>query len=82
MTNYEKACMDVAFRDFTLRNFEKPNECQNPEQLRYYVRELCLKIEEYENQFHYVPEWAYSLLSQYNQKQNSLLLRNFQKTYS
>lgn len=82
MTDYEKARLDLTFRNFALRNFEKPNECKDLGQLRYYVRELCLKIEEYDETFHYVPEWAYSLLTQYNQKQNILLLRDFQNTYA
>lgn len=82
MTDYEKTKLDVAFRSFTIRNFEKPNDCRNLNQLRYYVRELCLKIEEYDTKFHYVPEWAYALLTQYNQKQNSLLLQDFHKTYA
>jgi hypothetical protein len=81
LTDYEKTKLDVTLRDFTVRNFEKPDACKNLDQLRFYVRELCLKIEEYETKFHYVPEWAYTLLAQYNQKQNSLLLRDFQKTY-
>jgi hypothetical protein len=82
VTDYEKTRLDVALRDFTTRNFEKPSVCKNLDQLRFYIRELCLKIEEYETKFHYVPEWAYVLLTQYNQKQNSLLLQDFQKTYS
>lgn len=82
MTPYEKTKLDVALQDFTVRNFEKPNKCKNLDQLRFYIRELCLKIEEYETKFHYVPEWAYTLLTQYNQKQNSLLLEDFQRTYS
>jgi len=82
MTEFEKTKLEVALKDFTLRNFEKPQECRNLDQIRYYVRELCLKIEEYETKFHYVPEWAYTLLSQYNHVQNSLLLRDFQRTYA
>lgn len=82
MTNFEKAKLDVALKDFTIRNFEKPNECRNLEQIRYYVRELCLKIEEYETKFNYVPEWAYSLLAQYNHKHNSLLYIDFKETYA
>jgi hypothetical protein len=79
MTDFEKTKLEIALKDFTLRNFEKPQECRNIDQIRFYVRELCLKIEEYEARFHYVPEWAYSLLSQYNLVQNSLLSRDFQR---
>jgi hypothetical protein len=82
MTDFEKAKLDVALKDFTLRNFEKPNECRNLEQIRFYIRELCLKIEEYETRFHYVPDCAYALLTQYNRAQNSLLYIDFKKTYA
>lgn len=82
MTDFEKAKLEIALKDFTLRNFEKPHECRNHDQIRYYVKELCLKIEEYEARFHYVPHWAYTLLSQYNLVQNSLLHKDFQKTYA
>lgn len=82
MTDFERTKLDAALKDFTLRNFEKPQECRNLDQIRYYVRELCLKIEEYETRFHYVPEWAYTLLSQYNLTQNSLLHKDFQRAYA
>lgn len=82
MTDYEKTKLDLAFMDFTSRNFEKPDKCKNPGQIRYYIRELCLKIEEYETKFQYVPERAYSLLSQYNLVQNSFIYNDFHKTYA
>ncbi len=82
MTDYEKTKLDVALKDFINRNFKKPQECLNLEQIRFYVRELCLKIEEYEANFQYVPESAYALLSQYNLVQNSYLYRDFNHTYS
>ena len=61
---------------FTARNFEKPADCKDLEQIRFYVRELCIKIEELERRFEYVPNSAYSLLAQYNSKQNSLINKN------
>ncbi len=82
MTDFEKIKLEIALKDFTLRNFEKPLECRNLDQIRYYVKELCLKIEEYETRFHYVPDWAYTLLAQYNLVQNSLLHKDFQRTYA
>jgi hypothetical protein len=82
MTDYEKTKLDVALKEFTSRNFEKPNNCKNLGQIRYYIRELCLKIEEYETRFQYVPESAYSLLSQYNLVQNSLIYEDFHKNYA
>ncbi len=81
MTNYEQKKIEMELRFFTSRNFEKPSECRDLEQIRFYVRELCLKIEELENQFKYVPNWAYSLLAQYNSKQNTLLHAEFRNAY-
>jgi hypothetical protein len=36
------------------------------------VRELCIKIDELESRFHYVPDRAFSLLAQYNACQNNM----------
>lgn len=82
MTNFEKTKLDVALREFTQRNFEKPNKCKDLDQIRYYVRELCVKIDEYETKYQYVPEWAYVLLTQYNTIQNSLLYKDFRLMYA
>lgn len=82
MTDYEKTKLEVALKEFTSRNFEKPDKCKNLGQIRYYIRELCLKIEEYETKFQYVPECAYSLLSQYNLVQNSLIYEDFHRNYA
>lgn len=82
MTNFEKTRLDVTLQDFTTRNFEKPSDCRNLEQIRFYIRELCLKIEEYETRFDYVPELAYKLLTRYNMVQNSLLYEDFHNTYA
>lgn len=67
--------------NFALRNFEKPSDCKDLEQIRFYVRELCLKIEELERRFEYVPSSAYQLLSQYNSRQNSIINKNFSNAY-
>jgi hypothetical protein len=82
MTDYEKTKLAVALAEFTTRNFEKPAKCKNLGQIRYYIRELCLKIEEYESKFQYVPEQAYVLLSQYNLVQNSLIYEDFHQNYA
>jgi len=68
-------------RNFAERNFESPSNCRNIDQIRFYVRELCLKIEEYENRFNFVPGSAYSLLTQYNLVQNNLIQVEFRKAY-
>lgn len=73
--------VDNELKNFTSRNFEKPSDCKDLEQIRFYVRELCLKIEELEKRFEYVPSSAYSLLAQYNSRQNSIIGKNFSDTY-
>ncbi len=81
MTNYERAKLEVELKSFASRNFERPSECRNLDQIRFYVQELCLKIEEYQSKFNYVPNWAYSLLAQYNAKQNHIIHINLTSTY-
>ena len=66
---------------FTARNFEKPADCKDLEQIRFYVRELCVKIEELEQRFEYVPNAAYTLLAQYNSKQNSIINNDLGKAH-
>jgi hypothetical protein len=72
----------MELKSFTSRNFERPNNCRNLDQIRFYVRELCSKIEEYESKFNYVPAWVYSMLAQYNLAQNRLIEVDFKNAYS
>ena len=81
MSDFERKKLEMEFRSFTERNFENPKDCRNLDQVRFYVKELCDKIEEYNMRFNYVPGWAYSILAQYNARQNSFLLHEFKKTY-
>lgn len=81
MATVDQKKVDTELKNFTSRNFEKPSDCKDLEQIRFYVRELCLKIEELEKRFEYVPSSAYSLLAQYNSRQNSLIGKNFSDTY-
>lgn len=81
MSDFEKRSLEMELRSFTARNFERPGDCRNPDQIRFYIRELCLKIEEYQKRFDYVPAVAYSLLAQYNAKQNSIVHQEFLQTY-
>jgi hypothetical protein len=82
MSEFEKKKLEMDLRVFTSKNFERPSDCRNAAQIRFYVRELCNKIEEYERRFNYVPSWAYSLLSQYNTVQNNMVHLDFVKTYA
>ncbi len=61
--------IEAVFSAFAYRHFEKPSKCKNMEQIRYYVQELSSKISEYKEQFNYVPNSAYTLLSEYNATQ-------------
>ncbi len=81
MSQFEQSQIDTDLKKFTERNFEIPGKCKNADQIRFYVRELCLKIEEYEARFNYVPNWAYSLLAQYNQVQNEMVYVEFRNAY-
>jgi len=81
MTPYERKKLEVELRSFTSRNFEKPSECKNLDQIRFYVQELCSKIEEYQNRFNYVPSWAYGLLAQYNALQNTMIEKELKSNY-
>ena len=82
MSDNERKKLEMELKNFTSRNFERPGNCKNLDQIRFYVRELCAKIEEYENRFNYVPNLAYSLLAQYNSVQNQMLHLDFRTTYS
>ena len=81
MSEFEKKHIELELKDFTARNFVRPSECRNLDQIRFYIRELCMKIEDYKKRFNYVPNTAYALLSQYNSKQKSLLYREFIQNY-
>ena len=81
MAIFNRKEVDNELKKFADRNFEKPTDCKDLEQIRFYVRELCLKIEELEKRFEYVPNSAYSLLTQYNSKQNSIISKDFSDTY-
>ena len=82
MTDFEKMNLDSALREFAHRNFMKPDECRNLDQVRYYANELCQKIEEYYAQFQYVPGWAIVLLSQYKHMQIHLVHKNLRPMYA
>lgn len=81
MSEFDKKHLELELVRFTARNFVRPTECRNLDQIRFYIGELCLKIEEYKKRFNYVPGTAYSLLSQYNSQQNTMLYRDFISTY-
>lgn len=81
MSEFDRKKIETDFKLFAAKNFERPSDCRNLEQIRFYVRELCQKIEELEGRFNYVPNWAYVLLAQYNAKQNGMLHVEFVNTY-
>jgi hypothetical protein len=81
MNANEKQKLEIELRKFTSRNFERPSECRNLDQIRYYIQELCEKIRYYERRFNYVPSWAYSLLAQYNARQNAMIHTEFARFY-
>lgn len=76
----KKAILEL--RTFTSRHLERPSECRNPDQIRFYINELCSKIQELEKRFNYVPSGAHKLLAQYNEKQKALLQFQTRNTIS
>ena len=81
MSEFEKKHLESELKAFATRNFVRPSECRNLEQIRFYITELCERIEEYKKRFNFVPNTAYALLSQYNMKQNSMLYRDFVRNH-
>ena len=81
MSNYEKKQAVKDFKRFTSKHFERPSRCKNLGQIQFYIKELTIKIGEFKAKLNYVPNDAYSLLSEYNASQNRLIFSNFQQTY-
>jgi hypothetical protein len=77
MSEFEKKTLELELKAFASKNFERPADCKNLDQVRFYIRELCVRIEDYQNRFNYAPELAYTLLAQYNARQNSMLYKTF-----
>jgi hypothetical protein len=77
MSEFEKKTLELELKAFASKNFERPSDCKNLDQIRFYIRELCVRIEDYEKRFNYAPEIAYTLLAQYNARQNSMLYKTF-----
>lgn len=82
MSDYQRKKIELELKMFTTKNFERPADCKNLDQIRFYIRELANKIDELEKSFNYVPGWAYSLLAQYNARQDRFMLVEFQNNYS
>ncbi|MGK7389434.1 MAG: hypothetical protein ACNS60_03760 [Candidatus Cyclobacteriaceae bacterium M2_1C_046] len=81
MSEFEKRRLDREFQLFAVKNFENPRRCRNLDQIRYYVQELSGKVNEFKERYNYVPDNAYSLLAQYNNLQNRMLLNEFKNSY-
>ncbi|HTF18994.1 MAG TPA: hypothetical protein VK658_13025 [Chryseolinea sp.] len=81
MTTAAKKKIESDVKSFATRNFVRPAECKNLEQIRFYVKELCLLIEDLETKFDYVPADAYTLLAQYNTRQNDIINTDFRDSY-
>lgn len=81
MSEFEKRKLDEQFSTFAKRNFEKPRRCKNLDQIRFYVHELSVQMEEFKRRFNYVPNAAYTLLAQYNTIQNRMVYADFKNNY-
>ncbi|MEO1054303.1 MAG: hypothetical protein AAFX87_26940 [Bacteroidota bacterium] len=82
MSDFEKKRIEKEFQKFTEQHFESPRRCKNLDQIRFYVRELSLKIEDFKQRFNYVPQAAYTLLAQYNLLQNKMVFAEFKRSYN
>jgi hypothetical protein len=81
MSEFEKKALELELKSFVSKNFDRPADCENLDQVRFYIRELCLKIEDYQKRFNYAPELAFTLLAQYNARQNSMLYKDYVNSY-
>jgi hypothetical protein len=81
MSEFEKKQVENQFKAFTGKNFEQPAKCRNIDQIRFYIQELCQIMEDFKRRFNYVPNSAYTMLSQYNQLHNRLVYTDFKNTY-
>lgn len=81
MNSYERKKIELELRVFISKHLEKPADCRNLDQIRFYISELARKIEAFELTCNYAPEWAYTMLAQYNAKQNAFLFADFRKSY-
>ena len=81
MDKREQRRIGEELRKFADRNFQSRRKCRDLDQIRFYVSELSLKIEEMKLRFDYVPDIAYSLLAEYNARQNSIIGMDFRRTY-
>jgi hypothetical protein len=81
MSEFEKKKLEMELKSFVSKNFERPADCNNLDQVRFYIRELCVRIEDYQQRFSYAPELAFLLLAQYNARQNSMLYKDYVNSY-
>ncbi len=77
MSPFEQKKIDLEFARFVNVHFDKPRNCRNLDQIRFYVNELSGKIKDFKKNFNYVPDQAYELLSRYNEIQNSMIYAEF-----
>lgn len=82
MNDYQQKRIEMEWKAFIHSNFEKPAACKNLEQIRYYIREITLRMESEKQRHDFVPDWVYTTLAQYNEAQNRILLADFQKSYA
>lgn len=81
MNSWERKKVEMELKAFTSRHFVAPSACKDLEQIRFYVKALCEKIDEYKVDKGFVPDYAYTLLAQYNVRQNLILGREFIGSY-
>lgn len=61
---------------------ENPLQCKTDEDIRFYVRDLCLKIEALEERLEYVPSSSCTFLAEYHTLQSPSTIKNFAENYA
>ena len=67
--------LEIEFLTFTSRHFEKPEECRNVGQVQFYIKELYIKIGEFNGAHHFIPKAALMLLGEYKTVRKKLIHR-------
>lgn len=81
MTTWQRHQIDSQLKSSLKSTFQNPSACDDLEQIRKYVSELCVIKESYQVRFGYVPSLIYTMIAKYNTRQNEIIGFAFRDTY-
>jgi hypothetical protein len=81
MTPWQRYQIDSQLKSSLRLTFQDPSTCDDLEQIRKYVSQLCVIKESYQVRFGYVPSLIYTLIAKYNRRQNEIIGFVFRDTY-